>query len=539
MSTLIFGHKNPDTDSVCSSIAYSKLKNILGYDTVPVVLDPIKNEAQFVLEKFGFETPIKIDHVKNQIKDIPLYPSLPLDKNNSFLKAIKVMEESGINTVAIVDDKQYLTALITIKDIALELVMGDNNFLNSTVNNLLVQLEAKFITKPLPSNKDIQGKISIASDYFEHIDDRYDNTTIAITGDIYKTIDELIDVNAKLIIICSNTIIPAHIIQKANGMNVPIIQTIKNTYEVSQLISQCNSVKSLMKTNNLIKAHHEDILSDFKSEIKDYDYRNYPVIDSEGKFLGFIDRKSMSYPTKKQVILVDHNESSQSAKGLEEADILEILDHHKLGGLTSSSPINFLNIPVGSTCTIVYLQYKNFSVSIPRDVAGLLISGILSDTLYFKSPTSTKTDIQAVKELNVIAQLDLDKHFDEMYSAASSMNNLSPKDILFADSKEFINVNSKFRVAQFFTSNIEYIHSHLNEFIDLLQSNLEQNNYSINLLVVTDIVKEGSYIFYASRDKNILENAFGVNEEQGMFVNGVVSRKKQIIPFMIEAMNNR
>ena len=262
-----------------------------------------------------------------------------------------------------------------------------------------------------------------------------------------------------MIIICSETVIPEEIVNTAQAKNIAVIQTNKDTYAVSKIIQQCNSVKNIMKKNEIVKLNINDYLTDVKEEIANTNYRNYPIVDSDGKYLGFLDRKSLSATSRKKVILVDHNEENQSVYGLNEANVVEIIDHHKLGGLTSVEPINFLNYPVGSTCTIVYQQYEFNKIGIPENIAGILISGILSDTLSFKSPTCTHYDIIAVKELNKIAKLNLEEHFSNMYKAACSTENLTIEELLYTDSKEFTNINEKFRISQFFTSDLEFIES--------------------------------------------------------------------------------
>ncbi|MGB5823303.1 MAG: putative manganese-dependent inorganic diphosphatase [Proteocatella sp.] len=540
MKTLIFGHKNPDTDSVCSAIAYSFLKNSLNENCEPKVLGDIKNEAAYVLDCFDFPHPQILTDVKSQVKDTPFYRSIPIDENNSYLKAFKTMESNSLNTIAITDSDNYLTGILSIRDISMELIKGDFKTLYSVFNNVVVQLEAEiFNSAELELDTSICGRISVATDYYKSLDSHYGEDDIVITGDTFPLIEKLISFKTGLLIICSDTVIPAEIIDAAKMNNVAMIQTQKDTYEVSKLIQQCNSVKNIMKKNDIVKLNFEDYLTDVRDEISNTNYRNYPIVDDDGKYLGFLDRRCLSDTSKKKVILVDHNEENQSVYGLNEAQILEIIDHHKLGGLTSIEPINFLNYPVGSTCTIIFQQFETNRVEIPANIAGILISGILSDTLSFKSPTCTRYDIMAVKELNKVANLNLDEHFSNMYKAACSTEGLTIEDLLYTDSKEFTNVNEKFRVSQFFTSDLTYIEENLDGILSKMKSESEKSNYFMYLLAVTDIIKEGSVIFYYCKNDNFISNAFGCDNSQGVFVENMVSRKKQIIPQILSELNNK
>lgn len=540
MKTLIFGHKNPDTDSVCSAIAYSFLKNSLNENCEPRVLGDIKNEAKYVLERFNVPQPQILSDVKSQVKDTPFYHSISIDETNSYLKAFKTMDSNSLNTIAITDNENYLTGILSIKDISMELIKGDFKVLSSVFNNVVVQLEAEIITSAgLELDSSINGKISVATDYYKSLDTNYGEDDLVITGDIFPLIEKLVEFKTGLIIICSETVIPEEIVESAKANNVALIQTHKDTYEVSKLIQQCNSVKNIMKKNDIIKLNINDYLTDVRDEISNTNYRNYPIVDDDGKYLGFLDRRTLSDTSKKRVILVDHNEENQSVYGLNESQILEIIDHHKLGGLTSIEPINFLNYPVGSTCTIVFQQFQINQIEIPENIAGLLISGILSDTLSFKSPTCTRYDIMAVKELNKIVKLNLDEHFSNMYNAACSTEGLTIEELLYTDSKEFTNINDKFRISQFFTSDLTYLHENLEGILNKMKDESEKNNYFMYLLAITDIIKEGSVLYYYCKEDNFISRAFGCDNSQGVFVENIVSRKKQIIPQILSELNNK
>lgn len=274
-----------------------------------------------------------------------------------------------------------------------------------------------------------------------------------------------------------------------------------------------------------MKFYANDLVEDIKDTMLNSTFRNFPVVDKEDTFLGFIGRRHLVNPTKKKVILTDHNEFVQSVDGIQDAEILEIVDHHKIGGFQTSSPINFRNMTVGCTCTILYLMYQESSVAIPREIAGLMISAILSDTLFFKSPTTTDLDKKVVDELNKIAGLDLEKYAMDMFKAGTSLEGYSIEEIVHMDFKEFTLEGQNVAIGQVFTLDVDSVFKKKEDFIDYLK----KTTYDVALLAITDIVKEGSYLLYKAPDK-VISKSFNVDAAQGVWVNEVVSRKKQLVP---------
>jgi len=291
-----------------------------------------------------------------------------------------------------------------------------------------------------------------------------------------------------------------------------------------------------MRSANIIKFNEMEYLDEVKDELGHSHFRNYPVVDNEGRFLGFINRKHIMNPTRKKVILVDHNEYGQSAEGLEEADILEIVDHHKIGDISTSMPINFRNNNVGSTCTIVYSMYKENGIEVPFEIAGALLSGILSDTLLFKSPTTTDVDRTAVEQLNAIVELNVDDFAMDMFKFGTSLEGQSIEEIFYKDFKEFQLSTCKTGLSQVFTLDIDDVFNRKELFINYIKKVHKRMNYDITLLLITDILKEGSYILYECKHNSIISSAFNVADQQGAFVEGIVSRKKQVIPKLLNAI---
>ncbi|MGL5440012.1 MAG: putative manganese-dependent inorganic diphosphatase [Filifactoraceae bacterium] len=537
MSILIFGHKNPDTDSICSTLAYAYLKNELGIECSPRTLGPIKPETRFVLDYFNQDPPEFLENVYTQVSDLNYKYCEGINENNSYVYAYKIMEKNQSNTITVLNANNNITGILTIKDIAMELISGNFFDLDTYFINLINQLEATVIFAP-KENFHISGTLVIATDYHKNIKQLYKKDHIVISGDIDSINEELINNEIKLLIICSNSHFPERLVSLAKNKRVPIIQTPLGTYHVSKLIQQCNVVKKIMKKDRIISFNIDERVDEILDDMIASNHRNYPVTDNDGKYLGFINRKHLLEARKKRVILLDHNEYSQSVEGIKEAEILEIIDHHKLGGINTISPINFINSPVGSTCTLIYEEYIKNKIDIPYIQGGLLISGILSDTLMFKSPTCTERDVDAVKQLNQILKLDIEVYFASMFKSASQISHLSAKDIIYSDYKEFNSGNIRFAVSQIFTSDLEHINKIKTDLEETMENIKITSNFNFILLAITDIILEGSYILCTKNFEKIANSILETKEETyGNFAFSIVSRKKQIIPQLIKALD--
>lgn len=538
MSTLVFGHKNPDTDSVCSAIAYSHLKNHQNESSEPRVLGEIQKEAMFVLDRFDTSYPVLLEDVRIQVSDLKYTAVNPIKRENSLLYAYTKMMENQLRTIPIVDEEGYLEGIVTMKDIAMEMINGDFYNIKTSISNIITDLGGIPLF-PFSDKKIIEGSISVMAFYYKSAQSILTEKDIIIVGDRYDIIEIAIESSVQLILVTGSCEIPEKYIEMAKEKNVPMIKIPKDTYTVTKLFQQCNFISRIMKTDSIIKFTLENHIEDIKDDIISTNFRNYPVLDSQGKFVGFIGRKHLLNPGKKRVIMVDHNEFAQSAYGIEEAEILEIVDHHKIGGIKTNLPINFMNIPVGSTCTIVYELYKNQEIPIPYNIAGLMLSGIISDTLYFKSPTCTQRDISAVKALNEITRVDLDKFAMDMFKAGTSLDGYSEEEIFFRDFKDFMLRDIKTGISQVFTLDIDDVRKRQDSLMAFMNKLKKDRNYDILILAVTDILNEGSYFFYSSTNENIVANSFDIEEAQGAFAKHIVSRKKQIVPMLsstLEAM---
>ncbi|AKL97153.1 inorganic pyrophosphatase/exopolyphosphatase [Clostridium aceticum] len=534
MSIFVFGHKNPDTDSVSSAIAFSHLKNKLGFDTIPCVLGEVNKETSYVLNYFGLPTPKLIDNVKVQVKDLKYSFDEGVSGDNCILSIYKLMEKEQLQTVAVVDENHKLLGIVSMKDIAMGLIKGDFYHLQSSLENLVAALKGEVLT----GDRDyFDGKISVITYYYKTIAGSLGEEDIIIVGDTYDVIESAIQSKVQLIVITGGKVLPEKYIAMAQEKKVTLLSVPMDTYYVSKVINQCNDVSTIMRTKNIIKFYEEDYLEEIKEEIINTHFRNYPIVDHQNTFLGFINKKHILNPQRKKTILVDHNEYRQSAEGLEESEILEIVDHHKLGDISTSMPINFRNNAVGSTCTIVYWMFRDFNIEIHKAMAGVLMAGIISDTLLFKSPTTTDMDRRAVEELNKILHMDIETFAMEMFKTGTSLEGQSIEQIFYKDFKEFNLETYKTGISQVFTLDIEDVFNRKDSFIDFMERTHKNNNYDITLLLITDILKEGSYILFQCKNNHLISSAFHVEGLQGIFVENIVSRKKQVIPRLLEAIH--
>ncbi len=533
---LIFGHKMPDTDSVCAAIALSKLKNELNENSEPYILGNINKETEFVLKHFNVEVPKVLDNVKIQIKDLNYDRVKPFNKNQSVHFAYFNMNENKLRTLPIVDEVGQLAGIITMKDIAMSLINTDQQHLCTSYDNIIETLIGKSLLK---FDEIITGDIIVAA--FEEKTLRKSTiigeNSIVIVGDRCDVIKYAIEKGVKLIIVTGNLKVPDDLIETAKANKVNMISTTYQTYYTAKNISLSKYVKDIMKDADIMMFTEDDYLNDCKEDIEQSKHSKFPIISKDKKYLGLLSRNHLINPQRKRVILVDHNEMNQSADGLDEAEILEVIDHHKIGDIKTSIPITFRNIPVGSSNTIIFNMYKERNVRIEKEIAGLMLSGIISDTLLFKSPTTTEADRYAAEELLKILDLNLHEYAMAMFRAGTSLEGYTMEEILFQDFKKFNLVYKNVGISQVFTLDINQIMSRKEEFIELIDNITAERDYFLIIMAVTDIVNEGSYIFYTSDRERLVKGIFEEEEVfQGIYADKCVSRKKQIVPRVINAL---
>ena len=537
MTTFIFGHKNPDTDTVCSSIALSYLKNELGGKTLPKVLGNINNETKFVLDHFKVPVPSYLNDVRVRIKNIKYDKKAYINEYSSIDAAFKLMQKQNITAIPLVDEKRKLTGYVTLKEIARYLINGNKEIVNTTLDNIIDTLNAKVITK---FDDLISGDILIAG-----LEDRtlkksieLSSKDILIVGDRSKVLEYAIESKVKLIILPLNINIDKKIIKKAELNHINIIASELDSFQIASKILLSNYIKNINTNKSPVTVNNDDYFADFKTMTHKVNHTNYPVINNKNECLGLIRLTGPNDYEKQKVILVDHNNLAQSVDGIEEADILEIIDHHNLGAIGTSVPINFRSKPVGCTSTMLYDLFVEEKVSIPKNIAGLMLSAILSDTLLLTSPTTTEDDRFAAVKLANIAKVDIDTYGLEMLKAASSIAGKSVAELINMDLKTYSVDNKTLGISQIMTMDFDTIKENIDEYINKLNE-MVNTNYSIVVIFITDIIKNGSYVLYNTKSADIIADSFGIkNIHQGVFLPKMVSRKKQILPAILNTVDN-
>jgi manganese-dependent inorganic pyrophosphatase len=502
------------------------------------VLGSINNETAFVLKYFGFPTPRYLNDVRLQIKDVDYTKNCFLHKDDSIFKGYKYMNETNIGTIPIVDEKGKYLGAVSMKDVAGNLINGDLEKINTSYDNLLEALNGKEILK---FHDDIKGNI-IATTYrsttFRDIID-IDRKSVLIVGDRHSIIEYAVENSASIIILTGGFQMKPEHLEIAKKNKVDVISTNYNGLISANLVVLSNFIKNKMNSENIVYINENDSLTDVLDMADKKKFSNYPVVNNSGKCLGVF-RISTAYSRHpKKVILVDHNEKEQSVTGLDEAEIIEIVDHHKIGNIGTSIPINFRNMPVGCTETILFKMYNEHNIDIPKNIAGLMMSGIISDTLLLSSPTTTDLDRQALEKLSNIADVNYKEYGMEMFKAGSSIKGKSISEVIHGDFKNFMVDNQKLGIGQVSTMSTEEIMGKKDEFIKTLNEIAVDEDYAVIALFVTDILNNGSFVLFNEKSKDIFAKSFGLdNLEEGHFFDKLVSRKKQIVPKLMNYMDN-
>ena len=536
--TFIFGHKKPDSDSVMSAIGLSYLKNKLGESTEPRILGNVNKETKYALDYFGLKEPEYLNDVKLQIKDVNYHKGFLIKDTDSIYDGYQKMLKEGLTGIPVVQQKNSFLGLITIKDLSHMVVNANFEELYTSYSNIMKVLKGEEILK---FDEEIVGNILVAAyrstTFINQISLSSDD--VLIVGDRHSVIEYAVESGVKLVVLSGDSEIKDKHIEIARKNKVNIIRTPYDSYHITRLLPLTNYIKTMIRSYNPAKfeeGEYVDTVLDINNKLK---HTNYPVVDRKNRCLGLLKIIDLNEKHPKNVILVDHNEKLQSVEGLDEANILEIFDHHNLGSITTNSPINFRNMAVGSTCTIVYTLYQEKGVKIPREIAGALLSGILSDTLILKSPTATPRDREAVEELSRIAEVDYQEYGMNMLKAGTSLDGMTKEDVLYNDFKLYTVNEKTFAIGQFFTMNFDEMKKELDEYIHTLNEVAEANNYDFVALYVTDIIKNGSYVIFNTKGQEVVDVVYGKeNLPEGYFVDNCVSRKKHVVPLIMEIFEN-
>lgn len=535
----VFGHKKPDTDSVAGALALSYLKRQLGMDAEARTLGELNNETKFVLDYFKVDYPKYLNDVKIQLKNTGYMKNYFLNKNASLYDGFNYMNSYNIGILPIVEDDNSFHGLVALKDIAKFQISDELNNLYTSYDNLLNALNGEEVLK---FDDEINVNLLVASykstTFMENVD--INDGIGLIVGDRHSIIEFAIEKNAKILIITNNSHIKQEHLDLAKENHINIVRTKYDTFTTSRKIWLANYLFTQEVKDEAIVFNDEDSVEEITENAKKYRYSNYPVINKKSECLGLFRLSDLNDIDKKKVILVDHNEKEQSVDGLEEAEIIEVVDHHKIGTIGTSMPINFRNMTVGSSNTIINMMYRENHIDVPKDIAGLMLSGIISDTLLFKSPTTTELDKKTAKYLADLAEVDIEKYGLDMLKAGASIKNKSAEDILFTDFKNFSIDDKKIGIGQITTFDITEIEKQKETFIELLNKIAKNNDYHLIALFVTDVIKNGSYVYYNNSAEEILGLSFNVeNIKQGYYLENCVSRKKQIIPKIINILEKK
>lgn len=532
----IFGHKKPDTDAVTAPIILSYLKNKLGFNTEPRILGSINSETKFVLDYFKVDIPKELKDVKLQIKDLKYQKDLNFNEYDSIYNAYVFMNNNKVSMIPVVDNNSKLVGIASMKDIAKGALHDDYNELHTSYTNIIHTLNGEALTK---FDTEIKGNTLVASYQHQTFIDtiKLDKDSILIIGNRNKIIEYAIEKKVKLIVLTGNHELKEEHLRLAEKNKVNIIRTKFDTFKTVRFINFSNYIKNITLKENVISFKEEDFVTEFSDIASKTKYSNFPVIDNEGHSLGLLKLANIADQKKKKVILVDHNEISQSADGINEAEVVEVIDHHNIGSLGTSIPINFRTMPVGCTSTILYTLYKENNVKIPKNIAGLMTSAICSDTLLLKSPTTTELDKQALEEVSKIAGVDWYEYGLEMLKAGSSLKGKTKEEILYTDFKNFEFDDKKMGIGQISTFDINEIKKDSDEYVSMINKIATTNDYDVLALFATDILSNGSYVFFNDSAKEIIAEGYKVEDiYQGYYLDGCVSRKKQMVPNLMDTL---
>ena len=538
----VVGHKNPDTDSICSAIVYAALKTKLtGREYEPRRAGQLNEETQYVLERFGVKVPKLLTDLKQQVRDVELKEVEGLRSSVSIRTAWEKMQEYNIHTLPVTRDRK-LEGLITIGDIAKTYMeVYDSTILSKArtqYRNIARAVDGEVVTGNEHSYL-LKGKVAIAASSKILMSDFIDQDDLVIMGNRKDAQQCAVDRNASCMVVCQNAPISESIIRQAEEKQIVIIRTSHDTFTAAQHINQSIPVKYFMTRDHLVTFRMKDYLDDVKEVMAKKRFRDFPIVDNKGKFVGLISRRRLLNVRKKQVVLVDHNEKNQAVDGIEEADVLEIIDHHRLGSsIETMGPVFFRNQPVGCTATIVYQMYQEECILVEPVHAALLCAAIISDTLMFRSPTCTPLDEQAARALAKIAGVEIETLAQEMFNAGSNLRGKSAEEICFLDFKQFTVNDTVFGVGQVNSMSAE----ELEEIRDIVGPHLEKarNSHGLNMIffMLTNIITESSELLCSGPEaREKILNAYDLPEDtERIRLKGVVSRKKQLVPTLVGSL---
>ena len=533
------GHRNPDTDSICSAIGYAHLKQALGENVVAARAGKINAETKYALEHFHVEEPLLLTDLYPRVKDITIDCKIVVKQHDTLRHLGEVMREHDLKSVPVTDSKGVLVGIVTVSDLAQRYFqeLGMQNLANMRVRYRdIIQATDSQVLVSGEEGEFIKGNVRIAAGSLNTIKSVIKEHDIVLIGDRHdETIIDCVKQGIACLIVTGNGRVSADVIEEAEERNVFVLSTPYDTYTVARLINQCVPIRRIMH-DNPVCFKPMDLLSDIKGAMEENNYRNYPVVEN-GHIVGLVSRDRLMVSERERVILVDHNERGQAVEGIEEAKIMEIIDHHRLGGIQTSEPIYTHAEPVGCTATIVANMHWHRDIDIPASIAGLLLSAIISDTVLFKSPTCTEYDKMTAKRLAEIAGVDINEYGLEMLKAGSGIGDMTPSEIARNDLKEFRIGDYRIIVSQISVMDEKEVLDLEPQLIEAMGHICDKEGFDMSLVMVTNILEEATTLLYAGSPKTLIGEAFHKDASgTHIYLPGVMSRKKQIIPPLSEAV---
>lgn len=533
----ITGHKNPDTDSIASSIAYCELMRKKGEIAEAIRLGDLNKESKFVLDYFNIKEPRLKTSIKPQVRDLKMDKAYLINENLSLKSAMEIIEKNNLNSLCVIDENENLIGIVSLSNIASSYMeVWDNLILgrsNTSIYNIVDVLKADILYMP-KNPRNLSGKMAVKSIKNKELIEKND---IVICGDDENLQRSIINMEASLLILTVSTKLSNELLELAKEKNVAVISSGLTTFMVARFLPQAVPVSHVMTRDNLVVFSKDDYIDDVRDIMAKSRFRSYPVLDDKKKVIGNISRFHLISHDKKKIILVDHNERTQSIDDLNTAEVLQIIDHHRVANIETNTPVYFRNEPVGSTATIISKMYFEEGIMPSKEIAGLLCSAIISDTLLFRSPTSTDTDKFVLDKMSKIANINVEEFADLMFKKGTSLEGAKPDKLLSSDVKEFTIGVNKLRVCQIFTMDLSSLDNIEEELVEEMKKNVSRYDLSSFILMITDIFNEKSQVLIEGSFKEEIAREFGEKLVNNKFIApGLLSRKKQMIPKITDAI---
>ncbi len=528
---LVFGHRNPDNDSICSAVAYAHLKNLTDPASVylPARLGPVPGETAWLFERFGLELPEEIAHVHTRVRDVMTDDVVTIDPSRPMLEAGRLMRENGIRTLPVVDDEGVLVGIVSQRSLAEryleEFEIAGFADMPVKIGRLVRVLDGELLAGDAEAL--IAGRVLIGANEPETVRARITEGDVLIVGDRLRTPLLALEAGAAALVLTGGAQPTEEMLQLARARGAAVITTAQDAYSAARIVGLAHAVGDLMATD-VMRCGAETLLAEAAEDLLASPHREAVVVDGADRVIGIVTRTNVARGIRRRVVLVDHNESAQSALGIEDADVAEIVDHHRVGDIQSAGPILFVNLPVGSTATIVATRYEQLGVEIPVAIAGILLGALLTDTVILKSPTTTEVDRRVCADLARQVGVEPLDFGMEIFRSRAAGHPFSAEAVTRTDMKEFHAGDAVIAIAQYETVDLTELLEHRSEVTEEMESLRGARGYDAVVLMATDIVREGSEIFAVGKVR-VVERALGIDLAAGSaWMPGVLSRKKQV-----------